>query len=150
MSVHAVLSDASCQQADRLLSHGSVEEGSYSCYIVSPVQKSIIMMLLQISPRMWSLFPQLHQCYMEWGFNYLENLLVPLDNYISRGTDVFLSCKDPNYHAMVRASRPKAQRRSGRCLQQNAWLTGRGLQQIARLFHVMHQQALQPASSIAA
>lgn len=61
------------------------------------------LLLLQISPRMWSLFPQLHQCYMEWGFNYLENLLVPLDNYISRGTDVFLSCKDPNYHAMVRA-----------------------------------------------
>ena len=38
---------------------------------------------------------------MEWGFNYLENLLVPLDNYISRGTEVFLTCKDPNYHAMV-------------------------------------------------
>ena len=58
-------------------------------------------MPMQISQRMWSLFPQLHQCYMEWGFNYLENLLVPLDNYISRGTDTFLSSKDPNYHAMV-------------------------------------------------
>ena len=68
---------------------------------VSLVNTPMVFMHVQISQRMWSLFPQLHQCYMEWGFNYLENLLVPLDNYISRGTDTFLSSKDPNYHAMV-------------------------------------------------
>ncbi|OEL35059.1 Importin beta-like SAD2 [Dichanthelium oligosanthes] len=28
---------------------------------------------------------------------FTDNILVPLDNYISRGTDHFLSCKDPDY-----------------------------------------------------
>ena len=56
---------------------------------------------LQISPRIWSLFPQLHQCCMEFGFSYLENLLVPFDNYISRGTEVFLTSKEPSYIALV-------------------------------------------------
>lgn len=29
-----------------------------------------------ISPRMWSLWPQMHTCLMEWGIDYWENLLV--------------------------------------------------------------------------
>ena len=41
--------------------------------------------LLQISEQMWSLWPQLIAAFHEWAVDYFENLLVPLDNFISRG-----------------------------------------------------------------
>ena len=43
-----------------------------------------------ISAQLWSLWPQLHTCLLEWGIDYWENILVPLDNMISRGTEHFL------------------------------------------------------------
>ncbi|EIE23737.1 ARM repeat-containing protein [Coccomyxa subellipsoidea C-169] len=54
-----------------------------------------------ISERMWTLWPQLVQCFHEWAIDYFENLLVPLDNFISRGTDTFLSGQNPNYLQQV-------------------------------------------------
>lgn len=54
-----------------------------------------------ISPRLWALWPQMHQMLMEFGIDYWENLLVPLDNMISRDTAHFVSCKDPDYLASV-------------------------------------------------
>lgn len=51
--------------------------------------------VLQISPRMWSLFPQLAKCFDEWAIDYFEQLLVPLDNYITRATPVFLAGAPP-------------------------------------------------------
>lgn len=57
--------------------------------------------LLQISPRMWSLWPLLHNAYNDWAMDYLDNILVPLDNFISKGTEVFLACKSPDYLAQV-------------------------------------------------
>jgi len=33
--------------------------------------------------------------------DYLDNILVPLDNFISKGTEVFLACKSPDYLAQV-------------------------------------------------
>ena len=56
---------------------------------------------MQISPRMWSLWPLLHTAYNEWAMDYLDNILVPLDNFISKGTEVFLACKSPDYLAQV-------------------------------------------------
>lgn len=32
---------------------------------------------------------------------YLDNILVPLNNFISKGTEVFLACKSPDYLAQV-------------------------------------------------
>eukprot|EP00959_Pyramimonas_sp_CCMP1952_P227679 4760394-Pyramimonas_sp.AAC.1 len=46
-----------------------------------------------ISPAMWTLFPVLCQALREWAIDYFENILIPLDNYISRGTAVFLQSK---------------------------------------------------------
>jgi hypothetical protein len=46
---------------------------------------------------MWSLWPQLIACFHEWAVDYLENLIVPLDNFISRGTPHFLAGTSPNY-----------------------------------------------------
>eukprot|EP01114_Cavostelium_apophysatum_P020202 TRINITY_DN6708_c0_g1_i2.p1 TRINITY_DN6708_c0_g1~~TRINITY_DN6708_c0_g1_i2.p1 ORF type:complete len:1041 (+),score=319.24 TRINITY_DN6708_c0_g1_i2:133-3255(+) len=43
-----------------------------------------------ITEPMWQLFPKIVQCYEAWGNDYISDLLVPFDNYISRGTDVFL------------------------------------------------------------
>lgn len=59
--------------------------------------KVICVACVQISERMWTLWPQLVQCFHEWAIDYFENLLVPLDNFISRGTDTFLSGQNPNY-----------------------------------------------------
>ncbi|KMZ59542.1 putative Importin-7 [Zostera marina] len=50
-----------------------------------------------ISLDMWSLWPLMMDALVDWGIDYFENILVPLDNYISRGTSHFLTCKDPNY-----------------------------------------------------
>jgi len=33
----------------------------------------------------------------DWAIDFFENILVPLDNYISRGTEHFVTCKDPDY-----------------------------------------------------
>lgn len=61
---------------------------------------------MQISERMWTLWPQLIQCFHEWAIDYFENILVPLDNFISRGTDTFLSSQNPNYLQQARPCRP--------------------------------------------
>ena len=57
---------------------------------------------VQISEQMWSLWPQLIQCFHEWAVDYFENLLVPLDNFISRGTEHFLAGTNPNYLQQAR------------------------------------------------
>eukprot|EP00898_Chlorokybus_atmophyticus_P004844 jgi/Chlat1/5360/Chrsp35S05283 len=50
-----------------------------------------------ISPGMWGLWPLMADALDEWALDYFENILVPLDNYISRGTEVFLTSTDPDY-----------------------------------------------------
>ncbi|KAK8960329.1 hypothetical protein KSP40_PGU015226 [Platanthera guangdongensis] len=50
-----------------------------------------------ISLEMWSLWPLMIASLNEWAIDYFENILVPLDNYISRGTAHFLACKEPDY-----------------------------------------------------
>ena len=68
-------------------------------------------MCAQISEQMWSLWPQLIQCFHEWAVDYFENLLVPLDNFISRGTEHFLAGTNPNYLQQAR-SQPDLETRS--------------------------------------
>lgn len=53
----------------------------------------------EVSPRLWQLWPQLVRCMMEWGADFWEAALVPLDNFISRDTHTFLTCKSPDYLA---------------------------------------------------
>eukprot|EP00878_Enallax_costatus_P046967 GHUV01057304.1.p1 GENE.GHUV01057304.1~~GHUV01057304.1.p1 ORF type:complete len:796 (+),score=306.27 GHUV01057304.1:175-2562(+) len=55
----------------------------------------------ELSPRLWSLWPQLHALVMDFGIDYWENILIPLDNFISRGTDVYLASSNPNYQESV-------------------------------------------------
>eukprot|EP00752_Nemacystus_decipiens_P010988 g9765.t1 len=43
-----------------------------------------------ISPQLWTIFPKLHLSWDKWAFDLISNLAVPIDNYISRGTDVFV------------------------------------------------------------
>ncbi|XP_074271177.1 importin beta-like SAD2 isoform X2 [Silene latifolia] len=50
-----------------------------------------------ISVEMWSLWPLMTEALSDWAIDFFPNILVPLDNYISRGTDRFLTCKDPDY-----------------------------------------------------
>lgn len=45
----------------------------------------------EISPRMWSLYPRIIQCLNDWALDGFDSALHPLDNYIDRGTEVFLS-----------------------------------------------------------
>ncbi|XP_042430616.1 importin beta-like SAD2 isoform X1 [Zingiber officinale] len=50
-----------------------------------------------ISLDMWSLWPLIVEALGDWAIDFFESMLVPLDNYISRGNQHFLSCKDPDY-----------------------------------------------------
>ncbi|XP_044479520.1 importin beta-like SAD2 isoform X2 [Mangifera indica] len=50
-----------------------------------------------ISLEMWSLWPLMIDALADWAIDFFPNILVPLDNYISRGTVHFLSCKEPDY-----------------------------------------------------
>lgn len=53
-----------------------------------------------ISPEIWALWPLLMASLREWAVDYFENMLVPLDNFISRGTDRFLTAEE-NYPKSV-------------------------------------------------
>lgn len=44
-----------------------------------------------VSPGMWELWPVMVNSLQEWGLQYFENVLVPMDNYVSRGTETFLA-----------------------------------------------------------
>lgn len=50
-----------------------------------------------ISLDMWSLWPLMMDALADWAIDFFTNILVPLDNYISRGTSHFLACKEPDY-----------------------------------------------------
>lgn len=50
-----------------------------------------------ISLEMWSLWPLMINALDDWAIDFFENILVPLDNYISRSSEHFLTCKDPDY-----------------------------------------------------
>jgi hypothetical protein len=50
-----------------------------------------------ISINMWSLWPLMTEALVDWAIDFFPNILVPLDNYISRGTLHFLTCKEPDY-----------------------------------------------------
>jgi hypothetical protein len=50
-----------------------------------------------ISLEMWSLWAVMMEALADWAIDFFPNILVPLDNYISRGTAHFLTCKDPDY-----------------------------------------------------
>lgn len=59
-----------------------------------------------VSARMWTLWPRLHQCFDEWAIDSFDSILVPLDNFISRGTEVFLTSQSPNYLASANQVTP--------------------------------------------
>ncbi|KAI5599624.1 hypothetical protein POPTR_002G232600v4 [Populus trichocarpa] len=50
-----------------------------------------------ISTEMWSLWPLMIEALAEWAIDFFPNILVPLDNYISRGTAHFLACRELDY-----------------------------------------------------
>ncbi|KAK4732977.1 hypothetical protein R3W88_025965 [Solanum pinnatisectum] len=50
-----------------------------------------------ISMDMWTLWPLMMEALADWAIDFFPNILVPLDNYISKGTAHFLTCKDPDY-----------------------------------------------------
>ena len=56
---------------------------------------------LQISERMWTLWPRICEAFNTWAIDYFDNILVPLDNFISRDTDRFLAGQSPNYLQQV-------------------------------------------------
>ena len=44
----------------------------------------------EISPRLWTLWPQMHRELMDWGVDQWEAFLPPLDNFISRDPETYL------------------------------------------------------------
>uniref|UniRef100_A0A383WBL3 Importin N-terminal domain-containing protein n=1 Tax=Tetradesmus obliquus TaxID=3088 RepID=A0A383WBL3_TETOB len=55
----------------------------------------------ELSPRLWGLWPQLHALVLDFGIDYWENILIPLDNFISRGSETYLTSTSPNYQESV-------------------------------------------------
>lgn len=45
----------------------------------------------EISPQLWNLYPRIIACLKEWAVDGFDSALLPLDNFISRGTEFFLS-----------------------------------------------------------
>lgn len=50
-----------------------------------------------VSERMWQLWPGMVRAIKDWAVDYFENFLVPMDNFISKGTERFLAGTAPNY-----------------------------------------------------
>eukprot|EP01096_Ripella_sp_DP13-Kostka_P013408 TRINITY_DN5818_c1_g2_i1.p1 TRINITY_DN5818_c1_g2~~TRINITY_DN5818_c1_g2_i1.p1 ORF type:complete len:1065 (+),score=579.29 TRINITY_DN5818_c1_g2_i1:36-3197(+) len=54
----------------------------------------IVMFLTHVvkplSDRLWSLFPIITSCYLDWAIDYAPSFVAPLDNYISYGTEQFI------------------------------------------------------------
>ncbi|XP_010469688.1 PREDICTED: importin beta-like SAD2 [Camelina sativa] len=50
-----------------------------------------------ISLDIWSLWPLMVEALVDWAIDFFPNILVPIDNFISRGTAHFLTCKEPDY-----------------------------------------------------
>ncbi|GMP78249.1 hypothetical protein CsSME_00034259 [Camellia sinensis var. sinensis] len=52
-----------------------------------------------ISLEMWSLWPLMMEALADWAIDFFPStyILVPLDNYVSRSTAHFLTCKEPDY-----------------------------------------------------
>ncbi|CAL5220954.1 g3058 [Coccomyxa viridis] len=50
-----------------------------------------------ISQRMWSLWPQIIQCFYEWAVDYLDHISGALENYVCKGTQHFLAGQNPSY-----------------------------------------------------
>ena len=48
-----------------------------------------------ISDAMWGLWPLMMAALADWAIDYFDHILVPLDNYISRGTERFLAPGQP-------------------------------------------------------
>ena len=46
---------------------------------------------MQISERMWSLWPQIIQCFYEWAVDYFDHISGALENYICKGREHFLA-----------------------------------------------------------
>ncbi|CAM9668013.1 unnamed protein product, partial [Choristocarpus tenellus] len=48
-----------------------------------------------ISNDLWSLFPMIYNAWDSFAYDLLTNMVVPIDNFISRGTDQFLAGVSP-------------------------------------------------------
>ena len=62
-------------------------------------------LFLQISERMWSLWPQIVECFYEWAVDYFDHIAGALENYISKGTEHFLQ---PTSGYLQQVPRPRA------------------------------------------
>lgn len=63
---------------------------SYFTYFTTP-----------ISARVWGMWPVLQHVLLHWGEDFVEHIIVPLENYISRDPTTFLTSESPNYRQGV-------------------------------------------------
>jgi importin-7 len=57
-----------------------------------------------ISERMWTLFPRVLEIMPTWGVDFFQEFIPVVDNYISRGTPVFIQQYLPATNAMLEAA----------------------------------------------
>ncbi|CAD7704977.1 unnamed protein product [Ostreobium quekettii] len=82
---------------DRMTSREAIE-------VFEDVMEMVTLFMMfspKITPRMWTLWPKMHESLMDWAIDYYEYMRVPFEMFISRATEVFLRSKEPNYLASV-------------------------------------------------
>jgi hypothetical protein len=79
------------------------QNGDYQCMEFMEDGLEILTYLTYYAPTisdlLWSLFRPLTQSFHDWAFDYLHNINLPLDNYISRSNEKFLA--DPAHIKIV-------------------------------------------------
>lgn len=76
----------------------SVRRGSRHIVFRSFTGGALMGLRQGISPQLWTLFPLLYRAWDKYAYDLVSNMAVPMDNYISRGTDVFVSGATPEGH----------------------------------------------------
>jgi hypothetical protein len=71
--------------------------GEYLEYLENAVEAMSFLTYYgqEISPALWSLYPKMVAAFDNYAYDFIAQLVVPMDNYICRGTDVFLSGVSP-------------------------------------------------------
>ncbi len=68
-------------------------DGEYIEYIEGVLDALTFLTFFQddISPGLWEIFPLLYTAFDQWAFDYLNLMVAPIENYIGKATQTFLS-----------------------------------------------------------
>ena len=54
-----------------------------------------------VSPELWQLVPLMHSAFNDWGMEYINQMMGPIDNFITRSPELFLGLENGKYVELV-------------------------------------------------